>query len=883
MPLSKSEIDYIRYDLRKKGLTGGDLFEELVDHVCCEVEQRVGEGHAFKKAYEEVIQNIDPALWPDLQNKVHLSENYNALTMLRNLLKMMLRNMNKHRVHATINIVGLSLGLACFIMIALYLRHERGYDTMFTQSASIYRITASSTVGGTTNHIPTTFPAFGPEIKARFGEDIGSYTRIINYKYTRMVPTFRHDENVFYEEKVIFADSSFFDLFDFPFSEGHPANALTHPNAVVISRKMEEKYFGGQSALGKTLRFNDRADLEVTGVVKDLPSNTHVQFDFVIPLSNIASSGVFKDAKFLEEYNNDWFWTYFTIKDPSRAPIIEAGINKIASDKLPDFQKDFNAQFYIQSLRDVHLHSDFDYNTDLAQNGNIKNLYIFISVGILVLVISAINFINLTMATASRRFKEIGISKVLGALKSHLRLQFILESVVVCLVALCFALLILQLMLPLFSSLLAVSLSLDMWENASLMGGIFLFTILVGVASGAYPAFFISSFEPQRVLKGVWKSGKAGNGGFRKLLVGAQIAISIFLIIGTIVIARQLRFMQDKSLGYDKDQIIMVTIRGTNVPGSYFSFKNNLLSESSIVSVSSVSEPIGREVQFMSFAVEGKEKTQFVKILNVTHDFVKTMGLEIVQGRDFSRDQATDSTAGFIINEAAARAFNWDDPVGKALDHAGRPVKLGSVIGVVKDFNFEPLQKKIDPIVIWFGWPRWYAAVRVEKGKTTEALAAIEREWKRFEPGKPLSFHFLDQSIDQVYNNERRLSKVFMIFSVLSIFTAVLGLYGLISFVAEQRLAEIGIRKVLGASVSSILYLISKEYVLLVVAAFLLAAPVTYLIVDQWLQNFAFRIAWSPLYFVSGLLISGAIVVITVALKAVKAARSNPVDTLKYE
>jgi len=882
MRLSKSEIDYIRYDLRKKGLAAGDLFEELVDHVCCEMEQRVGEGLAFKKAYEEVIRNIDPAHWPDLQNKVHLSENYNASAMLRNIFKMMLRHMNKHRVHATINVVGLSLGLASFIAIALYLRHEQGYDKMFAQAGSIYRITASSTVGGTINHIPTTFPAFGPEIKARFNEDVGGYTRIINYKYTRMVPTFRYNENVFYEEKVIFADSSFFDLFDFPFLEGNPRNALAHPNAVVINRKMAAKYFGTGSALGKTLRFNNQTDLEVTGVVKDLPSNTHLQFDFVIPLSNIASSGVFKDTKFLEEYNNDWFWTYFTIKDPLKVPILEAGINKIASDKLPDFQKDFNAKFYVQALGDVHLHSDFDYNTDLVQNGNIKNLYIFISVGVLVLIISAINFVNLTMATASRRFKEIGISKVLGALKSHLRLQFILESVVVCLIALCFAFLILQLMLPLFSNLLEVSLSLDVRENAPLMGGIFLFTILVGVLSGAYPAFFISSFEPQRVLKGVWKPGK-GNGGFRKLLVGAQIAISIFLIIGTIVIARQLRFIQDKSLGYDKDQIVMVTIRGTNLPGSYFAFKNNLLSESSIVSVSSVSEPVGREVQFMSFTVEGKEKTQFVKILNVTHDFVKTMGLEMVQGRDFSREHATDSTAGFIINEAAARAFGWSDPVGKALDHAGRPVKLGSVIGVVKDFNFEPLQKKIDPLIIWFGWPRWYAAVRVEKGKTTEALAAIEREWKRFEPEKPLSFHFLDQSIDQVYNSERRLSKVFMIFSALSIFTAVLGLYGLISFVADQRLAEIGIRKVLGASVSSILYLISKEYVLLVLAAFVLAAPLTYLIVDQWLQNFAFRIAWNPLYFASGLLISGAIVVITVALKAVKAARSNPVDTLKYE
>ncbi|NOT77082.1 MAG: FtsX-like permease family protein [Cyclobacteriaceae bacterium] len=881
MLLTVTDIDYIQYDLKKKGIADDSLFDELVDDVCCDVELKMKGGVAFKKAYEEVVKKIDPREWTDLQNKVILSENYNTPLMLKNTLKMMLRNMQRHRTHAAINILGLSLGLACFIVITLYLKHELGYDKMFDKHESIYRITASSSVGGKVNHIPTSFPAFGPEVVERFG-DVKNYTRIFNYKYTRMVPTFRYDDKIFYEDKVIFADSSFFDLFNFQFLEGNPAKALSHPNSVVMTETAARKYFGENSPLGKNVKFNNLTELEVTGVLKDLPSNTHLQFDFVIPMSAMGGSGVFRSPKVLEGYNVDWFWTYFTIDNPAQVAIVEAGLNKIATDRIPDFQKEYDAKFYLQPLDKIHLYSEFDYNTDISPNGDIKSFYIFISVGILVLIISAINFINLTMATASRRYKEIGIGKVLGALKSQLRMQFIFESIAVCMISLLIGFFMLQALLPLFSNLLGVSLTLTFQENIGLIGGIVLFTALVGVTAGAYPAFFVASFEPQRVLKGVWKPGEGG-ASFRKILVGAQISISIFLIIGTIVIYEQLQFIQNKSLGYDKDQVIMLTIRGTALVKSYHAFKENLLSQNSIVSVSSVSEPVGREVQFMDFTVEGQEKPQFVKILNVTHDFVKTMGLEIVKGRDYSREHSTDSISGFLVNEAFVKTYGWDEPVGKALDHTFRKVKEGTVIGVVKDFNFEPLQKQIDPIIIWFGSPNWYAAVKIQKGKTNEALAAIEAEWKKFESEKPVAFHFLDQSIDKVYEGEKRLSNVFMIFSLFSIFTAVLGLYGLISFIAEQRLAEIGIRKVMGASVNNILYLISREYVYLVVIAFVLSAPLTYLIVDRWLQSFAFRIPWNPVFFALGFILSGGIVITTVSLKALKAAQSNPVDTLKYE
>lgn len=797
--------------------------------------------------------------------------------MLRNNLKMMLRNMRKHSLHSFINIAGLSLGLSCFIVIALYVRHELSYDKMFTDSPSIYRITMSSAVGGNNNHIPTSYPTLGPAISDRF-PSVSQYTRIYNYKYSRLEPTFRYGDKIHYERKVIFGDSVFFDLFNFEFVSGNATTALRNPNSVVITESMARKYFGDEAATGKVLRFNGRADLEVTGVLKDLPSATHIQFDFLIPLSYLPSSG----SKALESWAMDWFWTYLIINDPAQVAVVEAGINQLASEKIQDQVKENDMKFFLQPLEDVHLYSKFDYNTDLVQNADIGNLYIFISVGILVLLISAINFINISMAIASGRFKEIGISKVLGAMKSQLRWQFLIESILVCLIALVIAFVAAEISLPLFSALLDTPLTIDPSRDVVILTGIVVFTILTGLASGIFPALYISSLEPQRVLKGVWKQGQGG-GGFRKALVGVQIAIATFLVIGTFVIFEQLKFIRERPLGYDKDHVLLLTVRDTQLVKSYHAFKNAMLAETSIRNVSSVSEPIGREVQFMSFNVEGHDNAQFVKILNVTHDFVNTMGLEIVRGRDFSREVSTDSLSGFIINEAAAKAFGWADPVGKAIDHSFREKQQGRVIGVVKDFNFEPLQKEIDPIVIWFGGPYWYLTVSTQPGKTADALAALEREWKRFEPEKPFSFHFLDQAIQQVYDRDQRLGNVFFVFSMLSIITAVIGLYGLISFVAAQRVSEIGIRKVLGASVTNILYLMTKEYLLLLVVAFVVSAPLTWLIINKWLEGFAFRIEWSAVYFAAGLVVTSVIVLTTVASKGLAAARVNPADVIRSE
>jgi putative ABC transport system permease protein len=879
--LSKDEIDYIRRDLREKGLVDDSLHDELVDHVCCELDLLLQKDIPFKKAYEQLLSEIGPSEIPAIQERTFQAKNYNTPMLLRNNFKIMFRNMKKNLNFTFINVGGLALGLLSFIAIAIYINHELSFDKQFSKSNSIYRITMSTNVGGATNHIPTSYPTFGPLLHEQYS-DITDFVRIINYKYSRLTPTISFADKLFYEDRVIFADSSLFRVFNFSFAEGNAEKSLTKPESIVMTESMARKYFGYESALGKHIRFNNTADLEVTGIINDIPSNTHLQFDFVVPITGLSNSGIFRGTRVLESWNTDWFWTYVVIPDKNSVTALEQNIDKLTDEKIPDEKKEHQAKFFLQALGDVHLNSHFDYNTDITENGSKTNLYIFASVAILVLLISSINFINISIALATRRYKEIGISKVLGAVKSQLRQQFLMESMLTCITALVLAFICLKLVLPMFSSLLGTNLHVSLLSDFKLLAGIVSFTLVIGLLSGLYPAFFVSSFEPQRVLKGVWKPGSAA-GTFRKILVGFQIAISISLVVGTVIIFQQLNFIQHKELGFDREHVIMLNVRGTAIPNVYYSLKNKLEGNAAISSVSSVSEPIGREVQFMSFKVEGREEDQFIKILNVTHDFAKTMGLEIVQGRDFSREVITDSISGFVINEAMAKTYGWKDPIGKSIRHAFPNAPEGKVIGVVKDFNFEPLHKQIDPLVMWFGRAYWYIAVKTKSSDVASTLAFLESTWKEFEPAKPFSFHFLDQAIQKAYDKEQRVRSIFLVFSILSIVTASLGLFGLISFIAEQRLMEIGIRKVFGASVRNIVALITKDYVALVLVAFILAAPLTYSVMNLWLQEFAYRVDWSPVAFVVGLLLILTIVVGTVCLKALSAAKANPVKTLRGE
>ncbi len=408
-----------------------------------------------------------------------------------------------------------------------------------------------------------------------------------------------------------------------------------------------------------------------------------------------------------------------------------------------------------------------------------------------------------------------------------------------------------------------------------------MFAVILGIVSGLYPAMYLSAFSPQRVLSGLRQRNSGA--GIRTTLVGVQITVSIFLIASTVLVFRQLNYLGMHDLGYDKENIIMLTIRGTKIPSKYYAFRDQLLSYADVESISSVSEPIGREVQFMSFRVDNHVEPQFIKILNVGFDFTKTMGLSVIEGRDFSRDIISDSTDGFLINEAAARKFGWADPIGKPIQHSFKPGPMGQVIGVIKDFNFEPLHNQVDPVVLFKGYPAFYAAVRVNTHDLPATVARLEKTWKEFEPDKPFNMHFLDQSIQNVYDKEQRIGKVFLLFATLSILTAAMGLFGLVSFIVDQRRAEIGIRKVLGASVTEVVGPIARQYAVLTIIGVVIAAPVTYLVTNRWLENFAFRISFNPIYIVLAFAITLTVVMLTVLKQSLSAAKADPVKSLRME
>jgi len=806
----------------------------------------------------------------------------NNTAMLKSFLLITLRNLSRQKLFTLINLAGLVIGFTCFILVSLYIHHELSYDRFHSKADNIHRVTMSWFVSGSRSKQPTSAPKLGLLIKER-QPAVEEVVRLINYKYTRLRPTFQYEDKVLYEENVVFSDPSFFKVFDFEVLAGDGENALSNPGSMVLTRAMAERYFGQgsvENVLGKVLVFNGDTPLKVTAVLENLPSNSHIQFDFLLSNLDISKSGAYRTQKILDTWDIDWYWTYVKLKDGASVAALQATLDDIVKNDLPEGWEPFQAEFYTQPLTDVHLYSDFDYGTDVTVNSDIANVKIFALIAILILVVSVINFVNISIALATRRYKQIGISKTLGAYKSQLRSQFLLESFFLCSTAMVVAWSLTYVSLPLFNAVVGAELSpASLFEPSWIAAGMAL-AALVALASGMYPAAFLSSFDTVKVLRGGWKPGNAA-AGFRKLLMGLQIAVTIGLITGSLVVYQQGNFLHSTNLGMKKDEILILPVRNTKISRSYYNFKNQVLSVPGVASVTAISEPIGEEVQFMTFKAEDIAEPQFMNILRVGYDFLETMELELVAGRDFNKSFGVDSLQGYILNEAAVKQFGWESPLGKTFGLDGAPAYQGKVIGVVKDFNYEPLNQKIAPVVIFFGPAFWHVAVKIKPGDVAGTIASIEKTWMALETEKPFDFYFLNQAIDSVYAKEDHLKSIFLLFTCLSVVTAMMGLIGLVSFIAEQRLPEIGIRKVFGASTGNILLLFSKEFSTLVFVSFLVAAPVSWLALQWWLDNFAYRIEMSAGYFVAGGVLALAVVLLVVTVRGFTAARVNPAETLK--
>ena len=799
--------------------------------------------------------------------------------MLKNYLKVALRNLRKHKGYTVINVLGLSIGMACCVLIFLYVTDELSFDRFHDKADQIYRLRVERYSSGGESELTST--ASAPMVPAILQDhpQVEQAARISRRTYL-----VEQADRRFYEDGFLWADSSFFEVFSFKLLRGDPKTALTVPFSVVLTESMVEKYFGREDPMGQILTIEER-DLTVTGVVEDAPAQSHFDFDFL---------GSFTTLEVLaEEPSSDWNWwslssthTYLLVAEGTSIDVLQEQIRELPSRYIGDQEASsgYRQFLYLQPLTDIHLHSHYRY--ELKPNSYAAYVYVFSAIALFILVIACINFMNLATARSAQRAQEVGMRKVLGARPGQMVKQFLGESVFLSLLALVLALVFIQVFLPLFNQLAAKDLSFHYGRQASLVLGLVAFAVGVGLVAGSYPAFVLSAFRPVDVFKGQVRSGASGV-FLRKGLVVFQFAISVGLIVGALIVFQQLNFMQDKHLGFEKEQVLVLNVRNNEtVVEGYEAFKSELETLPAVAQTTFSSSIPGRN-QFTNVISRNQGMTddgQTMYILAVDYDFAETYGLEMATGRSFSEAFPSDTSA-FLINEAALRALGWQEPDEALNQELTRQFgDTREVVGVVKDFHFQSLQHAIDPIVFqirqsWFN----YVSVRISTEEVSQTVAAVEGVWQRFSPGRPLEYFFLDDDYDRQYRSEQRISKIVTAFTILALFIACLGLFGLAAFTAEQRTKEIGVRKVLGASVGGIILLLSKDFVKLVGLAFVLAAPLAYVVMGRWLEDFAYRVEISWGIFLLAGVAALLVALATVSYQSIRAAMTDPVKALRYE
>lgn len=802
--------------------------------------------------------------------------------MLKNYFKTAYRNLLRHKFYSAITILGLATGIACFLLIFMFIQDEVRYDRFHTKADRIYRMVGKlDAEEGQGEESSSNPPPVAKALKTDYPHLIEETVRFFNFQQPTL--TLEIGEKKLNEKHLFFADSSLFKVFDFPLAKGNPEKALAEPNSIVLTPGLARKYFGDEDPMGKVLKFEGRFDLKVTGVLAEIEHPTHIPFEGLISMRTAYLM--------MPHLDKNWVWnpawTYILFKEGADPKELEAQFPAFIKKYYPEFIQP-QITHYLQPLKAIHLHSHLDY--EMQPNGDINNIFIFGVIGIFILIIACINFMNLATARAAGRAKEVGIRKVSGAYRSQLIGQFLAEAVLLSFLAVLLALALVEILLPLFSDIAGKELDSNLFSNPALLIGLLLIGVLTGLASGLYPAFFLSAFEPVKVLKGSAAKAGSGSGALRKSLVVLQFAISLGLIVGTFVINRQLKFMRSIDLGFKKEQVLILPTRPPLAPKTD-AIIDELLRNKNITSVTTMNEILGENHNTHEFNYEGMERGKWIYFpaLIINEDFVKTMGLQLVAGRDFSKTHQRDDSLSLLINEAMVKHLGWGTPenaIGKRFDTPGGSEK---VIGVVKDFNFVSVANNIGPFVLdlphrnhGFFWKK-YLALRISPENVDETMAHIESVWGKFSPEFPLETFFLDDRLNQQYKTQENLAKLVGYFSVLAIFIACLGLFALASFTAQQRTKEIGIRKVMGASVRSIVYLLTKDFVKLVMLAALIGFPVAYFGMLRWLENFAYRIQIPVWVFVLAGMLGLAIAVITVSYQAIKVAFANPVKSLKWE
>jgi len=806
--------------------------------------------------------------------------------MIRNWLKVALRNLVRHKGYSFINLFGLAVGMTCAILILLYVRDELSFDRYPAKAGSIYRLALDAR---TANRGQVRTARTPPPWAAALARDYPEVLNFVRFKtpLVSWLVGYEERDRRFHEKGFYFADPSVFEVFSLRLLRGDPATALKEPNSLVLTEQAAARYFGREDPLGKVLRVDNTYDFRVTGVMRDVPRRSHIDFDIlasfeslnVLPIYGGTQYGTFERSGL-----NPDVYTYLLLKDGYRPAELEKKMPAFLNTYLGRQLAQANVRLtpFLQPLVDIHLHSNLD--AELRANSSVSDIYVFSAVALFILAIAGINFMNLATARSAGRAREVGIRKVVGAERRELIGQFLGESLLLAMISLILAVALARLLLPVFGLLAGKALAFDLADPVFLLGAVGL-ALAVGAASGSYPAFFLSAFRPANVLRGPLRSGGA-NVLLRKVLVVFQFGVSIVFMIGTAVVYEQIRYLRTKPLGFDKENVVVIPLGDPRARPLFQAFKDRALQSPQVLSASGATSLPGGLVNVALISPEGTAPAEqaAVDFNLVGYDFLRTLRIELAAGRDFSREHPSDLLQAVILNESAVAFLGWkDSPLDKR-------IRIGNldcrVIGVVRDFHVRSLHHRVGPLLLHLSPTPdglLYAALRVDPKESRQALAFIESRWREVYPHDPFIYSFLEDDFDALYRAEDARGRVFIAFSALTVVIACLGLFGLASFSTEQRRKEVGIRKVLGASASGLTRLLTTEFVRLVLVACALAWPVAYYAMSRWLGRFAYRVPMGWWIFPAAAVLAVLIALLTVGFQAVRAARTDPVESIRIE
>lgn len=781
--------------------------------------------------------------------------------MFKNYLKVAFRNIKRHKDVSIINITGLAIGITCCILILLWVQDELSFNQFHKDADHIYRINKKYQIGTETGYNSATpFPLVGA-IKENYPE-VKDATNF--YQQRALV---KYGDKIFTESRVCVTDSSFFNIFSFQFIKGNIKSALVDPNSIIITEDIGKKYFGDSEPLGKTLTLDNLTEYVVTGIIHNIPLNSDLIFDIFIPTSADTK------AEEADNWGSHWLQTYVVLQEVVSYEEVEQKLSVLIKEHLPEEK----ISLVVQPFKKIHLYSIE------GRPVGMKYVYFFSIIALFILIVASINFMNLSTARSVKRAKEVGLRKVIGAKKTQIIRQFFSESILYTLIALSIAIVLVELIRPAFNELTEKNLSLD-YSNFKMIAGLILISVLTGILSGSYPALFLSSFQPVKVLRGTSFGRGKNRNSLRKLLVVIQFTLSIILLISTGIVYSQLNFIQTKDLGFNKENLIYISLN-RELRDKYETVKSELLKQPDVMGVTrSLSLPTDIGSIMRGLTWEGKETDEGAAFAftSVGYDYFETLNMDIVQGRSFSKEFASDSD-NIMFNEKAIRVMGMDSPVGK-LFGSDDLEEASTIIGVVKDFHFLPFTDEIEPLIIVMD-PEYdrYLLIKTKSENLTNTIKNIKKVWAGFLPEYPFEYHFLDERFERTYRNEMRLGQILGYFVILTVFISGLGLFGLASFTAEQRTKEIGIRKVHGASISNIVFILSKEFAKWVLLANFIAWPLAYFAMNKWLQNFAYKTDIGLWVFILSGSLALFIALITVSSQAIRAAKANPIEALKYE